>query len=201
MSDKMPKTPEWNYPVEVNAVESWPFVIEISPEDSERTGLINRLGVLALDFCEAKVTLNQNKGSQVVHVSGVVRAQIRHNCVVTMEPIESDVHEEFEAWYADSEQAVSIAKARREKQIEKGRGEMPILSESEAPEAIIDGKINIGELVTQYLSLGIDPYPHSKDADYPVVDGVVSDEAADEVRANPFAALKDWKFDQDKGGA
>jgi hypothetical protein len=43
---------------------------------------------------------------------------------------------------------------------------MPFLDESEDPEPVIDGKIDAGELVAQYLSLAIDPYPRLEGEEY-----------------------------------
>ncbi len=140
--------------------------------------------------------LNRDSGSQTVHVSGELKAQIRQNCVVSMEPVASEIHEKFEAWYADSEQVVSLKKARRDKQVEKGRSELPILSEQEDPEPVVDGKIDIGELVTQYLSLGVNPYPHAEGVEHKEVVEAGGDEEAEKIRKSPFAALKDWKGKQ-----
>ena len=187
---------EWSHFVNITGVNEWPLKIELSPQESERAALVKRLGILALDLCKASVVINRDAGSQIVHVTGEFRAEIRQNCVVTMEPVVSEIHETFESWYADLDQAVSLSKARRDKQVEKGRSELPVLSEQEDPEPIIDGKIDIGELVAQYLSLSITSYPHAKGVAYQDVEEAVYDKDAEEICKSPFAALKDWKGKQ-----
>ena len=59
------------------------------------------------------------------------------------------------------------------------------------PEAIIDGYIDAGELVTQYLSLALNPYPHAEGVKYELGDD--NEEAIKPKLDNPFAALKEWK--------
>ena len=138
------------------------------------------------------MTLERDTGSMVIHVMGHIDAKITQSCVVTLEPIETTISENFEAWYADPAAAVSLTRARHDRQASKGSKEMPVLDERDDPEPVIDGKIDIGELVTQYLSLAIDPYPHKEGVRYEKGDDE-SGPVKSDLQKNPFAALKDWK--------
>ena len=158
----------------------------------ETRGIVQRLGLLALDSLQADLAVNRDPGSLVVHVRGRIDAIVRQACVVTTEPVESNISESFEAWFADPEAAVSFAKARHNRQAMRGHGEVPLLDESEDPEPIMDGKIDLGELVTQHLSLFIDPYPHAEGAQYEKGDDS-AEETSSEIRKNPFGALQSWK--------
>lgn len=184
---------EWSHIVKVDDITDKPLALSIEPDDAQSTRLVRRLGVLSLDRCEAKLKISRETGHMIC-VEGVIEAQIRQNCVVTLEPVETKVHEDFQAWYADNEQAISLAKVKHDRTVQLGQAEMPILEERDDPESIVDGQIDVGELVTQYLSLGIDPYPHA-----PGVERAQGDEGEsfyeDEspITKNPFAALKDWK--------
>lgn len=190
---------EWSHLVNADEIESKALRLTISPDQAARSRLIRRLNILSLDDLEAKLSLSRASGSGTIHVKGEVRADITQRCVVTMEPVKDTIKESFEAWFTDRSKALSFAKARQDKKVKKGHIEIPMLEEHEDPEPIIDGKIDLGELVTQHVSLGINPYPHAK--------GVVyehGDEDAQPVQAqapnveNPFAALKDWKDKFDK---
>ncbi len=183
---------EWSHVVKADEVGSASLNLTLSPDEAQRTRLIRRLGLLALDDCEAQVKLKRQSG-HMIHVTGEVRARIRHACVVTMEPVKGQVKESFDAWYADTAQAISLSKVKRDKELLATKGEIEMPSEKDDPEAIIDGKIDVGELITQYLSLGIDPYPRApgvEPADGEEGRSVYEDES---VIKNPFAALKDWK--------
>lgn len=185
---------EWPYLVEVEEIQSG-TTLKISPDEEQREALVRRLGVLDLTDLSASITLDFEGG--VVHASGQVRAEVTQECVVSMEPVKTTVEDEFEAWFADPGQAVSLAKARHEKLYGKGGAEVPILEEQDDPEPIVDGMIDLGELATQFLSLAIPPYPHAEGVEYEVGD---DDPAAQPsgIRKNPFAALKDWKEKQEK---
>jgi len=102
--------------------------------------------------------------------------------------------EEFEGWFADKDAAVSLAKVRKEKMIEKGKTELPILEERDDPEPIVEGMIDLGELCVQHLSLAINPYPHAEGVEYEHGDDAAQGEGFS--FKNPFAALKDWKAKQ-----
>ena len=84
---------------------------------------------------------------------------------------------------------MSFARARHERDKDRGVEERPMLEEHEDPEPIVDGRINLGELVTQYLSLAIEPYPRSEEAKKILEENNNSMPA----RENPFAALKTLK--------
>lgn len=181
--------PEWSHTVNADEIEGAPVHVDISPDEEARSALLRRLDVNEIHGLKARLTL-QRQG-QVIHVAGKAEATVVQACAVSLDPVETKLEEEFEAWFADPEQAVSISKARRERDLKKGKTEVPILDESEDPEAIIDGQIDLGELVVQYLSLGINPFPHKEGVEY--ANPEVEEREASELRKNPFAALKDWK--------
>ncbi len=181
---------EWPYFLEVEELSGKPLCLSISPDEEQNKALIKRLDVLGLEDVCAELKITRKK--QIVYVSGHLKAKVFQPCVVSLEPVAVQVEDEFESWFADPQQAVSIAKARREREMKKGAGEQPILDEHDDPEVIIDGQIDLGELAVQYLSLSITPYPHGEGVHYKLGDD--SEEAyASETRKNPFAALKDWK--------
>lgn len=183
---------EWSYLVDVKGIDAKGQALSIEPTEAERTRLIRRLGLLALDDCQANLKLSLNDG-HIIHVKGVVTAKARQSCVMTLETVETAVREEFEAWYADPQQVVSLNKARRDQKIRKGHVEIPLADEREDPEPIVGGKIDVGELVTQYLSLGIDPYPRAPGVELPDGEDLKTVHEDPSVIKNPFAALKDWK--------
>ncbi len=195
MKRKKEETPiiEWSHPLEAEKAGVEVMDLIISPPEAVLPALCERLGIERLEACKADIRLDREKGNLVIYVSGKVTARVHQKCVITLEPVISEISEDFEAWFSDPEQAVSLHKARQIKEAEKYNVETPMMEEQEDPEPITDGKIDLGEVVTQFLSLAIDPYPHAP--------GAKGDESAapkeisviPEERRNPFAALKDWK--------
>jgi uncharacterized metal-binding protein YceD (DUF177 family) len=112
-----------------------------------------------------------------VHVAGRVQARIAQTCVVTLDPIESDIDEPIDLIFAPPEQIPELADLVDEDA--EGESEIP-----DSPEPIENGVIDLGRLATDVLFLAIDPYPRKPGA---VFEPVVT--AADP-EDHPFAALK-----------
>jgi uncharacterized metal-binding protein YceD (DUF177 family) len=108
---------------------------------------------------------NSAKG---VHVTGLVRASITQICVVTLEPFDSDVEEEVEVDFA--EPAGMPAEPPTD------------INEYEPPDEIVNGQVDLGALTSEFLALGLDPYPRKPGVDFEYRD------PADQ-KDSPFAAL------------
>jgi uncharacterized metal-binding protein YceD (DUF177 family) len=116
---------------------------------------------LAGDF---KLT-NSAKG---VHVTGTVHASISQICVVTLEAFDSDIEEEVEVDFAEPSGMPA---------------EPPTdINEYEPPDEIVNGQVDLGALTSEFLALGLDPYPRKPGVDFDFRD------PADE-KDSPFAAL------------
>jgi uncharacterized metal-binding protein YceD (DUF177 family) len=117
------------------------------------------------------------KGGGRFHVSGQVRARVGQTCVVTLDPMESDIDEAIDLTFAPPEQVPQMAALADE--AEHSDGETP-----DPPEPIENGIIDLGRLATDALYLALDPYPRKPDAVFePLV-------AAADPEDHPFAALK-----------
>jgi Large ribosomal RNA subunit accumulation protein YceD len=115
-------------------------------------------------------------------VIGQVRARIGQTCVVTLDPIESDIDEAIDLMFAPPEQIPALADLVDK--AAEGDVEIP-----DPPEPIIGGVIDLGRLATDALLLGVDPYPRKPGAVFePQV-------AAADPEEHPFAALKALKAD------
>lgn len=183
---------EWFYPVLVDDITTQGRSYEISPSEAQKKAIAKRLGLISLDRLSARLAVGWDSG-HVVHITGELEAEVTQSCVVTLEPISSNVTDSFEAWFADHSQAVSFKRAQHEALLKKEMVELPVLEESEDPEPIEDGKIDLGELVIQYLSLAVPAYPHKEGVSYENKEALRAEPARETLRPNPFAALKNWR--------
>jgi uncharacterized metal-binding protein YceD (DUF177 family) len=101
---------------------------------------------------------------------------VGQTCVVTLEPLTSEVDEEIDAMFSPDAPPVPEATSGDE----DGPAEDP-------PEPIVNGAIDLGTLATEFLMLGLDPYPRKE--------GVVFEPliAPADPADHPFAALKALK--------
>lgn len=184
---------EWTHLVLSEDIDKEALNLKITPNAQELKALAERLSVNEVKDLHAELRLKRVQGNRAINIQGSFEAHIIQTCVVSLNPVDTHTRESFEAWFADPDAAVSIKKAKQDLIIQKGQSEVPMLEEEDDPEAIIDGQINLGEVVTQFLCLSINPYPHAPDADYEHGDDQIKDVEMSDIIKNPFAALKDWK--------
>jgi len=185
---------EWSHLVDIEQLSAEPKTYKFDADERQRVDLARRFAILSVEEARATVTL-QKVGGGIIHAIGSVQADVTQACVVSLAPVAAHIEDEFEGWFGDrTSTAVSFAKARLEREAKKGGGEAEVLEESLDPEPVIGGKVDIGELATQYLSLALDPYPRAEGVS-PVysIGPSDKDDAGAELRKSPFEALKDWK--------
>ncbi|MAS87338.1 MAG: hypothetical protein CMH30_05105 [Micavibrio sp.] len=188
---RKPKEPEFSYMVDVDDLPPHStLTIEATKEQCE--ALVSRFNVVSVESVKAVLDLHYSNSVRL-HVKGVVEAHLTQNCVVTLEPINTTVKEEFDAFFMKKTEAVSFAKAKRDRIVENQDPEAPFLDEEEDPEAIVDGMVDVGELATQYVCLGIDPYPRKEGAKHELTDEDKDIERKTSRRENPFAKLEAMK--------
>ncbi|MEI9805175.1 MAG: DUF177 domain-containing protein [Pseudolabrys sp.] len=113
-----------------------------------------------------------------VRVTGHVRAHVTQDCVVTLDPLESDVEEAVDLQFAPA--------AGDAPQLETEFSHDASGGSEEPPEPLRDGAIDLGAITIEFLVLGINPYPRKPGAEFaPVKIG--------EDAAHPFAALEALK--------
>jgi uncharacterized metal-binding protein YceD (DUF177 family) len=159
------------YPVERLPGEG--RVVKLAPSEQERAAIADLLGLGGLPEFTAKVTLKSFAGGEMVRVTGSLSAHVLQTCGITLEPVESDVCEDINRVFAFTVPESDNAK------------EMELDPEgAEPPDPVIEGHIDLGEVVVQQLSLGLDPFPRAPGAEFDPPKGV-----NDPVQASPFAVL------------
>lgn len=185
---------EWSHFFDIDDMEKEKSTkITIEASDEECQDMSRRLNVVAIKSAKADLVLDYAGGSHTIHVTGGFTTLVTLECSVTAEQFDMTLKEPVEGWFTDKQTAVSFAAAKREREVTKSRGEVEIVDEKDDPEEIVNGLIDLGELVTQHISLAIPPYPRKKGAKYEFGDENVKIDDKSPLRKNPFEALKDWK--------
>ncbi len=120
------------------------------------------------------------KADGSIMVRGRITALVEQRCVITGEPVFSRVDEPIEAMF-------SPHATRLEFDTLSGETLASISLEEEPPEPLVGGRAELGRLIAELLSLGIDPYPRKADA---VFEAYVSGDGEAAAEAGPFAALE-----------
>jgi hypothetical protein len=109
-----------------------------------------------------------------LHVGGRVIGTVRQTCTVTLDPLVNAIDEEVDDDFAPPRSAK----------------EGPEEASGEEPEPLTGDSIDLGVLATEYLILGVDPYPRKPDAAFEPP--AAPDPGGQESAAHPFAALSEW---------
>lgn len=163
----------WSVPVAVDDIPETGLHIEAEAPAEVRAQLVKLANLRDLPRLSAVFDLSRRGGG--VHVAGQVKARVGQTCVVTLEPLENDLDEPMNVLFAPPFDAA----AKDVGADHKGGDEEP-------PEPLIEGKVDLGAVATEFLLLGIDPYPRKAGAEFAAV------KTADD-GARPFAALEALK--------
>src|SRR4051812_27322924 len=177
------KTNPWSVRVAVAQIPDTGLHRGFEASAQERQALADLAGVDAVASADASLDLAPMRGGRV-HVTGRLTARVGQTCVVTLEPMESDIDEAIDVIYAPPEQIPALADLVDD--AAGGDAEIP-----DPPEPIVDGMIDLGRLATDALLLGIDPYPRKPGAVFELP--ATPPDPAD----HPFAALKSLRAPSD----
>ncbi len=173
----------WSVPVAVDDIPETGLHVEIDAPDTVRAELAALAGLRELARLSAVFDLARRGAG--VRVAGNVTARVGQTCVVTLEPVESDIDELVDLRFAP--QAAAPASAKSETVAAHTSDEDP-------PEPLFDGKLDLGAIATVFLLLGIDPYPRKPGAEFE------APRSAD-AGSHPFAALAALRSGRDRSGS
>jgi hypothetical protein len=173
----------WSVPVVVAEVPETGRRIELVPDEMQRKAIAAAAGLVELPRLEAAFDLARH-GADSLRVAGRVAATVIQRCVVTLEPIENEVEEAVDLLF-QPEADTSIAPAA------EGGGYRDV--DAADPPETHNGVVDLGAVATEFLLLGLDPYPRKPGA-------VFDAPAAGDAAGHPFAALAALKKgDGEKG--
>lgn len=178
MSRPMTGPDPWRVPVTVAHIPDTGLHRELEASAAERLAMADLAGVRDIPSAQASFDVVPKSGGRV-QVSGHVRARVGQTCVVTLDPIESEIDEAVELIFAPEAEVRRLADL-----IEEGQdGEEPP-EVADPPEAIVNGLIDLGRIATDALFLAIDPYPRKPGVKFEAEVTTLDPED------HPFAALK-----------
>jgi uncharacterized metal-binding protein YceD (DUF177 family) len=168
----------FSYPVIVDEIPIAGLDVRIAADAATLTALAKADDLPGIASLEATFHLSPKAGERI-NVSGEMRATVTQICVVTLEPFDSNIVEPIDVDFAPAEML-------------QGDAAMPpgeeVLLAPDPPDPIVDGKIDLGALASEFLALGLDPYPRKPGVNFE------APAAAPEVGAeSPFSALSKLK--------
>jgi uncharacterized metal-binding protein YceD (DUF177 family) len=166
----------WTAPVTVAQIPEGGLHRDIEANAGQRAAMAEAAGLRQVLSASASFDVTPGSDGRF-HLTGRVRARIGQNCVVTLEPMESDIDETVDVVFAPPEQIPELSDLVDE--AAESETDVP-----DPPEPIVNGIIDLGRVATDALFLAVDPYPR--------VPGAVFEPevVAPDPEDHPFAALK-----------
>jgi uncharacterized metal-binding protein YceD (DUF177 family) len=142
----------WIAPVVVAELHDDGLQVAIEANDAQRAAIAKLGGLRDLPKLSATFELTP-VGAGEVRVDGHLSAIVGQTCVVTLEPMENTIEEDVSLVFVP---ATSIPTDKAT--------DADVDAEHEPPEPIVNGKIDLAKIATEFLLLGIDPYPRKPGA-------------------------------------
>jgi hypothetical protein len=141
----------------------------LTADSQVRAAIAKAAGLRDLTRLEANFDVNRQRGG--LRVVGRIAATVGQTCVVTLEPVANEVAEDVDLLFAPQ---ASVAESG-------GAAIRPEGSKYDV-EPLIGEVVDLGALATEFLVLGLDPYPRKPGAVF---------ESPEETAAGdgPFSAL------------
>jgi len=172
MPEREKVAPPWHVPVAFDDVPEEGQHFDLAADAETRAAVARIAGLRDLPRFEASFDVTR-RGRAGLHVGGRVSATAGQTCVVTLEPLANEVTEDIDLLF---EPPPAVA---AEAELDPVSPEAALNDETEA---LVDGKVDLGALATEFLILGLDPYPRKLGAVFQPPANPHPDEG-------PFAAL------------
>ena len=171
MSDEL----SWTFEIEAGSITQGGKSFELVPDEATRARLAKAANVVSIPSLKVSLDVTPTAGGGL-DVTGKLEGVVRQTCVVSLEEFDNQVAESISVDYAVDPE--SLASNDDEEEIEH------------LPDPIVDGKIDLGQLATEFLILSVDPYPRKPGAAFAAP---LLESAPEEPRRNPFERLSGLK--------
>jgi len=150
---------------------------EMAATQAEMDAIARMLDLVALEALTFLYRLDHGGGGRL-HLTGRLHANVTQACVVSLDPVEAslDVPAEVEFW-----------PAALIEELERSAEEPGSLGLLDWPEAVVDGRIDLGPVIYETLATALEPYPKREGVSFDWSQG--PSEEAGSAESGPFAAL------------
>lgn len=161
----------WSHPVRRDDVPETGLRVDLVADEATRAAVGKVVGVRGLPRLAATFDLvRQGSG---LKVTGEITATVEQTCVVTLEPMTSELREPID---------IAFVPPQAGERPDEVTDDVDPGAEDE-PEALVDGVADLGAAATEFLLLAIDPYPRKPGVEF---EAPKTDE---DTAGHPFAAL------------
>jgi uncharacterized metal-binding protein YceD (DUF177 family) len=121
----------------------------IVASEEECAALARRFGIRSLSDFSADLSIRRVPGGTAVSIEGAFRANVVQACVVSLLDVHTHLEGSFDTYFTEDADQVREEIA------------FTLDDDLDAAEMVHNGMVDLGEVVAQYLSLELPPYPRA----------------------------------------
>jgi hypothetical protein len=145
----------WRVPVAVEDIDAdTGRHFDLVADDATRAAVAKVAALRELPRLQANFDVTR-RGAGGLHVVGLVSATVGQNCIVTLEPLANEIEAAIDLDF--------VPRQARAPELGETGGEPHAVKWGD-PEPLIGGAVDLGALATEFLLLGLDPYPRKPGA-------------------------------------
>ncbi|MFZ2869591.1 YceD family protein [Zavarzinia sp.] len=178
---------EFSRPLRAESVHVRGRTEKLTATPAECAALARRFDIISVESLRAEIELRPHRRDGLA-LTGRLVADVTQACVVSLEPVPAHVEVAFERVFEpgaeDPEAGFSVE-------------DLFDPDAEDPPEPLIDGIVDLGEVVAEELALSLDPYPRAPGAEIPAQYRAEPEDAAEKAESTkaqgthrPFAVLK-----------
>jgi len=142
----------WRVPMSIGDVPEGALRVELEADEPTCRAVAEAAGVNEIAQLKACFDLAR-RGRNGLHVVGTVSALVGQLCVVSLEPVVNQVEEAIDLVFGPD---TAVETSARSLDI--------AIDATDPPEPLVNGVVDLGAIATEFLILGIDPYPRKAGA-------------------------------------
>lgn len=176
--------------LKVSDLDKKPLQMQIKADLTECSAIADQFQLESVQDYIATLTVRL-QGRDDYHITGQIDAEVTQLCGISLSPVTYHLSETVDVLFSTNpdrwEQEIDL-----EKEPEKAVELSNFIDEEavEPADPVIDGYIDLGRLLMEYFSLGLNPYVRASDAPFSMPDQMVKDLE----KASPFAKLSEIKI-------
>lgn len=166
---------DFSYPLRIDEINQGEQVYKLKADKAQLKTLKEILQVEAVNYFEVDMKLRFQKKRGLLDITGEVCAGLELISVISLEAFPRDYRNSFHLTYDTNATYEQIK-------------EMEETAETEIPDIVIGGKIDLGDIAIEQIALVMEDYPRMEGEEFfPVIDD------NSPVGENPFAILSELK--------
>lgn len=168
---------EFSRLIDLTKLSSIDTLLTFKADEKECADVAKRFDLVSVSSLSGSCTIIHDTQEECYRINGDIKAKCEQRCIVTLKPVAETIQESFSVWLRPSS---------RQEEDESNEE----LDPYDDIDYYVGDSIDMGEIITQYLSVFLDPYPKAESAK---LHKEIMVDDNDDIKVNPFKDLEKLK--------